>query len=314
MKAWGLLALAGFALASYGETTTATVQGLPTTPETELEAAKPIELADNGTTVSATAPAVTTTLPSVAPTAPGPVITGNIDIRPSVQTSDGFAYSEDAMEFGVRFAPGRQLTYVQTFYTAEPGKELNVLKLTTSPGFIRAKVPNIATLPGGVTVSYEERTYLPTWEYDRDRGQIASFRNYFKFNKDFSPLFSLTFMELPVFHIFSKPGNNTSANPAFENRFYLVATFNITDKITAYFPVMFHATRNRDGYAADPTYSGNWSYFAWINPEIYYQVMPNLSLGAGYYSGNMVAKDLSKITIEDGLKNGVVQFFANVSL
>ncbi len=257
-------------------------------------------------------PAVSTALPA-NPAATGAKIIGNVDLRPSVQMSDGLVYSEDMIEFGVQFAPGRAITYVQTFYTAEPGQEQDALKVTTSPGWIRSRVGNIAKLPGNIDVSYENRTYLPTWEFDRTRGQIASFRNYFKFNKDFSPQFSLTFMELPIFHVFSQAGSGTSANPIFENRFYLVGTWNISDKLAFYLPVMFHQTRHRD-FASDTKFSNNWSFFAWINPEIYYTVSANFSVGLGYYSGNMVARDLSSLTIGDGFKNGVFQVFANVAI
>jgi hypothetical protein len=213
----------------------------------------------------------------------------------------------------VKFAPGRQITYVQTFYTAEPGQPNGVFKLTTSPGYLRSKVGNIAKMVGGIDISYENRTYLPTWEYDRQRGQIATFRNYFKFNKDFSPKFSLTLMELPIFAIYSQAGVGASANPAFENRVYLVATWNISDKLAFYFPVMFHQTRYRQ-YDLDPKYGDGWGFFAWINPEIYYTVTPNFTVGAGYYSGNLVKKDLSSLAMVDGLKNGVFQLIANVNM
>lgn len=292
-RTWGVLALASFTLSAIAETTTT--------------AAAPVTTGSASST-----PAVQTTLPGAAP-APSVTFTGNVDLRPSVQATDGFAYSEDAVEVGLRFAPGRSITYVQTFFTAEPGTEQNVLKLTTSPGFLKSKVGNFAKLPGGIDVSYENRIYVPTWEVDRTRGQIVTFRNYIKFNKDFGSKFSLTFMELPIFHIFSKSGNGAASSPSFENRFYLVATFNITDKITAYLPVMFHQTLHRS-FAADTRFSGAWSFFAWMNPEIYYQVSQNFSLGLGYYSGNMVAGDLSQLTLSEGLKNGVFQVAANVSI
>jgi len=257
-------------------------------------------------------PAVQTALPG-NPAAAGPKITGNVDLRPSVQVEDGLFYSEDAIEMGVQFAPGRSITYVQTFYTAEPGQQQNVLKPTASPGYLRSKVGNIGKLPGGITVSCENRTYLPTWEFDRNRGQIASFRNYFKFNKDFGPQFSLTFMELPIFHVFSKGGNGTAANPIFENRFYLIGTWNISDKLSFTLPIMFHQTRHRE-FAADKQFSNGWSFFVWVNPEISYTVSANLSVGLGYYSGDVVARDLTALAIEDGFAHGVFQLFANMAI
>lgn len=243
-----------------------------------------------------------------------PKIFGSLDLRPSVQAEDGLLYSEDAMELGVQFRPGRSLSYVQTFFTHEPGTNDSFIKPTVSPGYLRAKVGNIARIAAlGVDVSYESRTYLPTWHVDRERGMIVTFRNYLKLNKDFGSKFSLMLMELPIFHFFDRAGTGTRASPVFENRVYLVGTWNITDKLSFSLPIMFHQTLHRE-YAADLKFGGGWSYFLWVNPEINYALTPKVTVGAGYYTADLVRPDLSATALEDGLGHGVFQLVANIQI
>ncbi len=263
---------------------------------------------------TAAAPAATVTASAAAPAA-GSMI-GILDLRPSAILSTGKYYTENLIELGYKFSPKVAVSYAQFFNTNIFDKDSvageNGVSPTFPGGFIRTRVNKIYQ-NGNFDMGLQNRTYLPLLQAERDNGKIATIRQYVNFNQKVNETLSLTAAVIPIAHVYSRAtGTSGKANPAFENRVYLIANVNITEKLSLFMPVMFHQTKARS--AAGASNDGAWTFFAWINPEIGYQINDNLAVGIGYYSDNLVKSDLSGFDLSQGLKAGVTQVFATMNL
>lgn len=267
-------------------------------------------LADDAAPV---APAAGTSVaPVAAPAKSDAKIVGILDLRPSYLPASGEFRTENMIEGGYKFNKTVQVTYVQFFNTnlfAPKADERTGVSLSNEGGFIRTRLSKLLT-SGDLTFSMQNRAYLPVRTVDRDRGMITAVRQYLTLNQKISKVVSLTAMEIPILHLYSKSGLGARANPSFENRVYLIGDIQLSDKLSLSVPVMFHVTKNRDHAGK----AGATTFFAWINPELGYEVSDNLSVGVGYYSDNLVNGDGSGLSINEGLKAGVFQLVATMSL
>lgn len=244
---------------------------------------------------------------------------GTLDIRPSdlFKDTDSFRM-ENSVSFGYRFPSQVKLIYQQEVWS----------NLTSSP-----------TLPGGPQGSifardgffsfvsdqfwksedsawfttYEGRAYLPTFAARRDAGMITAIRNYFTLGTKLTPWATLTFTETPIAHVFADNAFKGKANPLFENRFQGKATFNLTSQLTLGLPLIWQSTKMRESVGASK--SGIWDNLVWINPEVFYALDSNYTLGLAYYDlSGLTKNDLSDLQIMEGLRDGVVQFIFKASL
>jgi hypothetical protein len=239
-------------------------------------------------------------------------VLGMIDLRPSYRQAGSF-YMENAFELGYQFTPDVTASFLlaqnNNLLETKPGA--GGFSPTIERSFARVRVNNIwQNKEQGLSLSYEQRLYVPVAAYDQEAGMIALSRNYFKLKKKFSDSFSLSFYEILVPSFYQRAGFVGATGPAavaaFENRVYVMPAITFSSKLSLVFPIMFHQTRYRD-FQAGARNNDSWRFFLWINPELTYAVNDNFSVGLGYYSDNLIKNDLSAITIGDGLKNGITQ-------
>lgn len=267
------------------------------------------EDASNSAAVNATAGTSATAVPA-APSA-AKVVAG-IDIRPSWDPALNVFRTEDAVEMGYQFKPGRSITYIQTATTNihTPNEALGVNPLL-DVGYLRTGLSKLLTDDStGLSFGYQNRIYIPTAGYMRDAGQITMIRNYFNISKKVNDSVTVTLTEMPVFHFNSRAGTALTgagtANASFQNRIYLTTDIQITDNLSFSLPVMFHQTKFAN-FQLGAKNNNSWNYLVWTYPEITYSLGGGTSVGLAYYSANLVKADLSDLDLEAGLSNGTFQ-------
>jgi len=244
---------------------------------------------------------------------------GTLDIRPSdvFKDTDGFRM-ENSVSFGYRFPSQVKVLYQQEVWS----------NLTTSPSLPGGPQGSIFARDGFFSfvsdsfwksddaqwfTSYEGRAYLPTFAVRRDAGMLTAIRNYFTLGKKLSPWATVTLTETPIAHVFSTNAFNGKANPIFENRFQVKATLNLTSQLTLGLPLIWQSTKMRQSPGASK--SGIWDNYIWVNPELFYALDSNYTLGLAYYDlSGLTKNDLSDLQIMEGLRDGVVQFIFKASL
>lgn len=261
--------------------------------------------------------AVTT---EAAPAAPVSKVVGTMDLRPSMRLADDSFHTENAFELGYQFAPGRILTAVQYFETnlSNPSPNISGANVTVYDTYLRARFNKLwEDKDLGLSFSYQNRTYLPVSQASRDKGMIATFRNYLTLSKTISDSVTFTFSELPIFGVYDRPGvvnakGELTANMAFENRLYFITDISLVKDLRLSLPLFLYQTRARS--MAGAVNDAAWTFTAVVWPELTYTVADNMSLGLSYYSSNLIAKDFSQTTISDGLSKGTVQVVLGATL
>ncbi len=219
----------------------------------------------------------------------GPFITGSIDIRPSYYPDaadsngvDGIG-TQNSVELGVQLSPKVGMAYNQSFntnvYQANGGKDV-----VAQDGFLRTKVANIWNSPDETwSLGFENRLYVPTKSSARENGMVTVVRNYLNLTKKFSETLSVTASLVPIVHLYNRAGNgagvDAAANPAFENRIYLIPTITLAPRLTLSLPIFFHQSLSR-------VYLGKskWTFDLWTWPELMYGLTENQSIGVAYVS------------------------------
>ena len=237
--------------------------------------------------------------PSIA--APS-TITGAIDVRPSwgIGSSDPRLENEAALKYA--FSPKVSLGYVQEFWTTGPSSNgPGSFNMLPKDGYVRTDVTPFA----------EWRVYLPTDELERSRGFLSSLRNYLKLHLPLSPRLQLTIMEVPIVYAYQGRGQTidgvSMANRLFENRVYLTPSVSaFENRLTVSLPIIFQAERYQE-FQASAQFDNRWRYLLWIYPEMIFAIDPTTALGLAYYSENLIADDLSKLSVSEGLRSGIFQ-------
>jgi len=234
---------------------------------------------------------------------------GEIQLRPSWQSSNNTFHTENILNLGYKFTPRFNMDYVQYFNTnlADPSYQSAVVG---DDGFLRARLSKIyESRQQDITLDYETRVYMPTNPARRAAGMITAWRNYATFTKKFSPTFSLITQVIPIVYAFEVSGRNGAANPVFDSRLYIIASWDITSKINFEFPLMVWATRYQR-HAIGAVHNDLWGYTAVIWPTVMYSFSPKTQVGVSYYSGSLIKDDLSSGSIfgaDGGLTQGVTQ-------
>lgn len=239
-------------------------------------------------------------------------IVAGIDIRPSWDPALEVFRTEDAVEMGYQFKPGRSITYIQTATTNihTPNESLG-MNLLLDVGYLRTGLARLLSDDStGLSFGYQNRIYVPTAGYMRDAGQFTMIRNYFNLSKRVNDSVTVTLTEMPVFHFNSRAGTALSgagsANASFQNRIYLTTDIQITDNLSFSLPVMFHQTKFAN-FQLGANKNNIWNYLVWTYPEITYYLGGGTSVGLAQYSANLVKADLSDLDLEAGLSNGTFQ-------
>ena len=284
-----------------------------TTTNTKNTAAQPVVTATTAAAPAATATdATTATVAAPAPQAAK--LIGDVELRPTWATKTGTFTTENELMLGYQFNSDLSLSYYQfvnsNLYSrsGEGG-----LGLSVDDGFVRANVKNIWK-SGNASFSYEFRGETPTSASSRDAGKITQLQNRFKLGYDLNKTVSLMLQEIPVLPIYSKAGLGEAANPAFENRVYLITTVNFSDKLSLDIPFLFYQTRNRD-FAPTAARNDDWSFKLITWPELTYTVDANLAVGAAYRSSNLLKNEATtSFDLGNGLESGVTQVFLRALL
>jgi len=247
-------------------------------------------------------------------------ITGTIDLRPSWTTKGGTLGTEDLLAAGYKITPDTSVSYFQALTTNLLSREASSsgVNAQLDVGYLKTKVNNLWVSDSkDLSLSYENRTYLPVNQAAQDSKMITTIRNYLKLRKKISESVSVSAFEIPIVHLHEQAGvtldGTSSANAAFSNRVYLIADITLSAKLSLSVPILFHQTKHRD-FASSATNNDSWRFLLWINPELTYSITDNYSVGLGYYSDNLVLSDLSQFDIGNGLEKGIVQLAFTASL
>ena len=265
-------------------------------------------------------PAARQNINSVAAAADARVL-GSVEVRPSYKSMLGEFHSEDSAVLGYQFTRDTSATYKQDFNTNVYDPHLiesqSGLNAYLVDGYFKEKITNLINI-GSFSLGYEGRQYLPTWALRRQAGMLTAIRNYLKIKYQATSRLILTFEETPVVHLYDQPGSITRkgplANPIFENRSSVGAEYAFSDRLKLILPVMLSDVRNRE-YDSAAVNNSKWSHKLWVNPELYYTVNPNVTVGMGYYSDNLLKNgDFAETALGEGLEQGTTQLIFSANL
>lgn len=267
-------------------------------------------------------------------------VKASIEARPSVKfepvTQNGQTtqskmpkyYSENTIDVGYQFNSKLYAGYRQFFDTdlysfSDHGARLGA---SNAGSILRVKINDIwSNSSSGTSLGYEPRLYLPLEQSMKDAGNVVRLRNYIVLSQKVTDSVTVSLMEIPILHSYNRAGvldstGKGSANPAFENRVYLLTSVSLTGSLSFDFPLMLNSVRsatfqNADGSLAEN--SGRLSHKLWIYPELSYQVDPTWTVGAAYYSDNLLdykGGDYQGLDLSTGLEQGVAQLLVKASL
>ncbi len=259
--------------------------------------------------------------------ASGAGFTGNVELRPGVYLGDKNALrSENQIQLGYKFSPDLEIFGRQELNTnisdANLASSKSGLDLTAGNLVFGLKLNNLyVNESAGLSFGYEPRVYLPTDQTNRANGMNATLRNYLKVKKSIASNVDVTFMEIPIFHFYNQAGKldpvtgKTFVAPGYENRIYVIFDFAfLNNKLSVSMPFNLNTNFYRTFTAGNDPKSGSTQHKLWIYPEITYNVSPHIDLGVAFYSDALMASDLSKFTIGDGINKGVPQLVLRASL
>lgn len=259
-------------------------------------------------------------LETTAPAPGGGKFYGLAELRPSFTTAAGEWHTENTLEAGWQFNKNVRVTYLQWFNTnlapvrgsSDDGKGMNIVP---QDGIFRIKANNLWTSEDKTaSFNFQGRAYTPTYAPKRDAGFITTLRSYFTFKKTVANgLVDLIASETPTFHAFTRAGYNNTANPLFENMVIAEVDLHLTKTLTFSFPFILQNIRHR-AFQAGAKFNDRWETFAYIWPELDWEVSDHHTLGVAFYSDNLFKDDFSGLTVGTGLEKGVVQFVWTATL
>lgn len=249
---------------------------------------------------------------------PSMKLIGELETRPTWDSLTGVFRTENSAEAGAVLSPKVSLSYLQAVltnvYNPQAEADQGGLNAALDDGFIRTRVKDLLNDGNGLSLSYQNRAYLPVNEGAQKAENLLVIRNYFTLSKKVSEVVTLSVSEIPILYINGKAGVDDKANNVFQNRIYLVADIQITEKLGFSFPLMFYQSRTAN-YADTAKNNNQWVHSAYIYPEFSYAVGANYNLGLAYYnSTSLIAGDLSGIQIGKGLENGAYQLVFGAKL
>ncbi len=279
------------------------------------------------------APVSTTNTPSsAASTSASPTTTGTIslpseskvfgvfEIRPSRGNGSGVTETEDTIELGYQFNAKTKLSYAQFLVTdlfpaSGTGQGVN---LRGDGGFLRLRVNDIwVSASKKTTLSYQPRIYTPTDNSLSGRGFVATIYNALRLQTDVGSGVKLGIAEVPMFQIYSQNGFVNSkganqANPIYQNRVELTLDVALLKNLSFSLPIILDAMRNHE--FAGSTFGSSWQAKFWAWPEINYEINGTHTVGVGFRTDNLVAPNLTALTVGNAFSEGTLQAIWTVSL
>lgn len=252
-----------------------------------------------------------------APASPDHKFFGTLDMRAEYYSMTGTYDTSNFIQFGYQFNPDVKVSYYQGFDSNVSGASLYGVKAQGlnpiwDQGFLRTRVANIYK-NGGFSINYENRIYMPTLPLDINSGNVTRIYNAIKFVEKVSDMVTLTAVEVVSPQIYKVAGTDANGpNPWYENRVYLVADFQFTDKLSLDLPILMYQDKYRNYGTSD--LSGNWGWIVYTWPELDYAINDNVTVGLAFVSDNWVAPDLSSITIGHAFRNADFQFIVTLSM
>lgn len=258
--------------------------------------------------------------------APKGAIQASIEVRPSAKEGNKF-FTENEANLGYQFNSKISAGYRQGFEANISNYEDNARRLnpTITDSILRARIDDIwKDTQMGTSLSYEPRLYLPLAQKLKDAGHVASVRNYVMLTQKIAAPVKVTLMEIPILHAYDRAGYTNSegklaANPSLENRVYLVTSVSLADNLNLDLPINLNSVRNSNFAGAGN--SGRLQHRLWIYPELTYKIDPTWTVGAAYYSENMLkynddgkGSDYEGMDISHGLSHGIAQLLVKASL
>jgi len=210
------------------------------------------------------------------------VLSAAVDLRPSWSSARGTVHSENEASLSYQFNERTSLAYVQEFGTGHLGEGIDLL---LGDGYLRAFRAQAVS-----GVDYTLRLYAPTRREDREAGRLTILRNHFYVPAQVSNWLTLSFTEIPIWHVYSTP----DPHPSLENRMEWAAEMSFFDeKLKVKIPVILQNVWNSDS---------TWTNLFWVNPEVIYSVSETTGLGLAFYTQNLIEDSLSH-----GVQHGIFQ-------
>lgn len=240
--------------------------------------------------------------------APGSLF-GEADLRPEYNLGTKAFDSDNSVEAGYQFSENVSGSYVQGFYTGLSDNTGTHTAIHMQDSYLRARFKNIWQDAGQVfSFGFQSRTYLPFSVASQNAGMILAQRNYLEFAAKVSDTVTLSLSEIPIFHIYNRSATvaadgTVTANPNFENRIYLTASFKVTDAVSFDMPLMLYLTEHRNFAGVN----GNTDWLLHIWPELRYALSPQHTVLLAFQGGNMLQSDGQKFTIGDSFSKGIIQ-------
>ncbi len=255
----------------------------------------------------------------------------SIEVRPSVSVEEVGApeaaksnmpkyTTENTLDLGYQINSKVSAGYRQGFDTnvmsfGEAGGRVNP---TIGDTILRAKIKDIWS-SGDTSLSYEPRLYLPLAQKLQDAGSVATIRNYVVLSQKVNSTVTVSLMEIPIFHVYNQSGTTTDgkakANAVLENRVYLLTSVSITENLSLDLPLMVNSVRSANYAGAEN--NGRLEHKLWMYPELDYAIDKTWTVGAAYYSGNLLSYaggDLMGVDLSNGLSGGTAQLVVRASL
>lgn len=222
--------------------------------------------------------------------------------------------TENEAELGWRLSPTASVSYWQEFFTnlSDPTGTQSGLNPVAGEGYFRAQVEELWSPGSGFFLAYQPRVYAPTDAEQSRAGMVTMLGQGLVLRKQLGESVRVSLREMPAvpFHGrsgYQHPDDGLKAVPVFYNELSLELEASALDgKLNFYLALNLDTTHfgDLDGAAN----SGQWEHFLWINPEVTYNVTPEIAVGVGYYSDDgkgLMTPTLGEFQLGESLRRGV---------
>lgn len=243
---------------------------------------------------------------------------GSFALKPTYQHNTDSFFFEDTAELGLKVSEQFSISYFQDFNLMLSETESATSGLVSKDGAGKLSFNKIAESEDKtLAFSDEVRIYAPTDDAKRAAGMMTALRNYFKLSRKLSPAVTIQAMEVPILHLYSEDGSvgdkgKKVANPIFENQIIFELNAKFSEGVALVLPIKYCVTKNRSYAQAEN--DGAWTYFMAAYPVFNFTLVPNVTLGVGYNTGNFVSDGDYGVTWNDGIAEGAFQLSLTLGL
>ncbi len=245
-----------------------------------------------------------------------------VELRPSWNSSENSMHSENEVGIEYRYHPDRAVGYTQEFFFRF-NQPLDLpqdqyYRTRFGEGYLWGDWAKVMDLGSHITLGYEPRLYFPTSGLEQEPGTILSTRQILKVDWEATPIFGLSFYEVPIFFWRNKAGYESEdgpiANYSFENRMEFGPQLTLLrEALKISVPLVFQARRHNN-YQPDASMNNTWSYSLWLSPEVIYKLTESTSIGVAYYSDTFIDEGFRQTDVSGGLNKGTFQMVLQQSM